>query len=271
MWYHVAWHLLSIQVALSVIAPATPPHIIYTSTSDFNRHRNWLWNTPARFCLHCNKKSLPFARGNISAVITVLSSGWFCRTFELNPETKWWMLLCHSAFVRDGKSLQKAFPRRPCVIWSLTETTNTLPDLLSHDRDCATWVCLKFWGKWRWTSGILVVSPKFPDQFGQRVGVQRNFVEAEEDDVGYSIPEAWYSRTTLWGPMTGLTGLVFSLWTGCRFKKSCGCLLFFSDLYGLGFQNLRCWIEFVDAQVCSILQKKNKAIWWWFCGPHEEW
>lgn len=72
-----------------------------------------------------NIKSLPFARGNVSAVITVLSSGWFCRTFELNPEIKWWMLLCHSAFVRDGKSLQKAFPRRPCVIWSLTETTNT--------------------------------------------------------------------------------------------------------------------------------------------------
>ena len=156
------------QFALSVIAPTTPPHIIHTSTNDFDRHRNWLWNTPARFCL---RWQLPFARRNVLAVITVLSSGWFCRTFELNPEIKWWMLPCQFVFVRDGKSLQKKIPHRPCVIWSLTETTNTLPDLLSHDRDCATWVCLKFWGTWRWTSGILVVSSKFPDQFGQQVGV----------------------------------------------------------------------------------------------------
>lgn len=41
-----------------------------------------------------------------------------------------------------------------------------------------------------------------------------------------------FTGITLWGlERTGLTGLVFSLWAGCRFNKSCGCLLIFSDLF----------------------------------------
>ena len=95
-----------------------------------------------------------------------------------------------------------------------------------------------------------VVSSKFPEQ-ATASDSNRPFVEAEEDDVGYSIPEAWYSHgdhnkqiccsaKSMW-PKNGLTRNVtycFSLWTGCRCNKSSGCFLLFSDV----FSGLWTWV-----------------------------
>ena len=122
--------------------------------------------------------------------------------------------------------------------------------------------------------------PSFPGNLSERprrLARQRvdRCVQAEEDDVGYSIPEA--RKITGWFFLKmaapGMTVLVFQLVSGVNLTRAVVALGSFQilNVCGLGFQNLRCWTEFVDAQVCSILEKKNKAIWWCFCGPHEEW
>lgn len=115
--HYVAWHLLSMQVALSVIALPHPTPYIRAQMNLIDIENGYRTRQHG-FASAGTKRIDSLAelprQSSLYCLVAEFVRNWTqSRDWVMNVSVSF----CLCAIRREGKSLQKASPRRPCVTW----------------------------------------------------------------------------------------------------------------------------------------------------------